>query len=245
MDPQEYEDMFHSEELMWWYIGLRDVLNYYISQHGKKLKILDAGCGTGKNMQFLKDKGYNVFGIDISKEAFAFCKKRGLKNVQVAPVDKIPFGNSLFEVVISTDVLGAFRTEKEAKKVLAEFYRVLRPGGQLVLHCSALPWLHSPHDITTQIVKRYTKTKLLNLLGEKWIIEKASYRIFFLFLPVIVIKLVKEYFPGLNLSKTDQYHPPGIINTVLTSIQLFENLLLRFIDFPWGSSILIVGSKKS
>src|SRR3989344_9468026 len=244
MNQQEYTYMFHAEETMWWYVGLRNVINYYISQRGTHMRILDAGCGTGKNMQFLKEKGHNVYGIDIGQQAIALCKKRGLKQVYKGSIDTIPFPDSSFDCVVATDVLGVFTDQEGAKKALRELYRVVKLGGLLLLHCSAFSCLHSRHDHTTRILKRYTKKELISLLGKKWVVQKISYRIFFLFFPVAMVKWTKQYLPFLHLPKTDHYQPPRILNIIFTGIQLSENYLLRFIDFPVGSSMIVVARKR-
>lgn len=76
MQKHEYYAMYRAEKSLWWYKGLRDVLDYYISQKGQKLKILDAGCGSGMNMKSLLSKAHLVYGIDLSNDAISLCKKR-------------------------------------------------------------------------------------------------------------------------------------------------------------------------
>lgn len=246
MQKDEYHAMYKAEETMWWYRGLRDVLEYYISQKGQKLQILDAGCGTGMNMKFLLAKGHLVQGIDISNVGLTLCKKRGLKNVKKGSVLNIPFQKHLFDAVVCLDVLGSMTSDNSIKIVIEEFHRVLKTEGVLLIHCAALPWLRSPHDTVTNLRVRFLKNQLKTyFLSSSWDIVKCSYRVFFLFPFVAVVKLMKKLFWPLFADKTDQYTPPVTLNSLFFLIQIVENRILQVVDFPIGSSLILIAKKRS
>lgn len=245
MDTHEYEAMYHSEETMWWYKGLRDVVKQTLQQYlPKPCTILDAGCGTGKTMEMLIQQGYRVKGIDSSEEALAFCKKRNLKHIQYGSVTSLPFPDASFDCILCMDVLGMLY-KQDIEKALREFYRVLKPGGIVIIQCAALAWLRSQHDDVTNLHKRYRKHDLIAYLDvSRWQLKKATYRIFFLFLPVMLVKLKKKVLSGkLQEAKTDQYVPPTLLNTLLTAIQIFENKILQKTSLPIGSSVFLVVKK--
>ena len=76
--------MYQVEDKHFWYQGMRKITKTLFDKYlpkNKRLKILDAGCGTGRNILFLKNYG-QVYGLDISPEAIKYCKKRGLKNIK-------------------------------------------------------------------------------------------------------------------------------------------------------------------
>lgn len=247
MQKQEYEDMFHSEDTMWWYVGLRDAIYTTIKSLGKKnLAILDAGCGTGKNSEFLLKNGFKVKSIDLSDEAILLSKLRKIKAIQKASITKIPFKKDTFDVVICTDVLGALQSDDDTKQAISEFYRVLRKGGLVIIQCAALEWLRSQHDDVINFRKRYKRQELEQYFtNSHWTILKLSYRVFFMFLPIMLVKVIKKFtHKSHSNSKTDQYVPPNTINTFLTAIQLLENKLFYKINLPIGSSLFIVAIKR-
>ncbi|MEK7533815.1 MAG: class I SAM-dependent methyltransferase [Patescibacteria group bacterium] len=244
MQKHEYYTMYKTEKNMWWNKGLRDLLQYHLSQKGQKLRILDAGCGTGMNIKFLLSKGHLAYGIDLSTDAVALCKKRRLKTAKKGSILNIPFCKNYFDTVICIDVLGSMTSDQNIQKALEEFYRVLKPNGLLLIHCAALPWLRSPHDAVTNFRVRFLKDKLKSYVSySHWNILKCSYRVFFLFPIVASIKLIKKILWKIAGDNTDQTLTPYILNQAFFSIQLIENRLLRFIDFPIGSSIILVAKK--
>ena len=244
MQKQEYYAMYRAENSLWWYKGLRDVLDYYLSKKGQKLKILDAGCGSGMNIKFLLSKAHLVYGIDLSNDAIFLCKKRQLKNVKKGSILNLPFQNNFFDALICIDVLGSMSSNRNIEKAIEEFYRVLKPNGLLLIHAAALPWLRSPHDVVTNFRVRFLKRKLLSYIySPKWHILKCSYRVFFLFPVVAFIKIIKKILWKVIGDKTDQNITPQILNQVLFYIQYLENKVLRFIDFPVGASLILLAEK--
>jgi len=244
MKKEEYNYMYQVERELWWYRGLRQVIAFYLNTFSDaESKVLDAGCGTGMNMVYLRSRGYRVSGVDVSSEALSFAKKRGLKNLQIASITSLPFPDRSFDAVLNMDVMGLLDTNS-AKRSIKEFYRVLRPGGLLILHCAALEWLRSQHDVASNVKIRYTPHDLRNLFTPtKWRIEKLSFRMFFLFLPLALVKLLRRFTSRRDASG-DLYVPPSPLNTVLFAIEACENFLLPYINYPIGTSIIAVVTKK-
>jgi len=244
MQKYEYYCMYRAEKSLWWYKGLRDILEYYLAQKGQKLRMLDAGCGTGMNIKFLLSKGHLAYGIDLSTDAIALCKKRRLKTVKKGSILNLPFRNNSFDALICIDVLGSMTSDRNIEKALRGFYRILKPNGILLIHCAALPWLRSPHDVVTNFRVRFSKDELLSYIPiSRWNIIKCSYRVFFLFPIVASIKLIKKFIWNVTGDKTDQNVTPQILNRAFFFIQFIENRILRFIDFPIGSSLILIAEK--
>ena len=102
--------------------------------HGTR--ILDAGCGGGRNLVYFLRTGYEVFGVDRSAEAIS--RVRGLAalnpmlpadNFVVAAVEEVPFPDDHFGAVISSAVLHFARDAGHFRAMLGEMWRVLAPGG--------------------------------------------------------------------------------------------------------------------
>lgn len=109
---------------------LGDALAYFSSLEATR--ILDAGCGDGRNLNVLLEKGYVATGADFSMSALDMCLKRLLNERRAivslvhARLDKLPFPDYLYDGILCVDVLGHV---KNIKEVLLEIYRVLTPGG--------------------------------------------------------------------------------------------------------------------
>ena len=248
MFDSEYNLMYLAEEKHWWYVGIRSLLlNCIKILLPNKGKILDAGCGTGKNAQVMLGNGFNVYGLDLSEEALAFSKKRQIKNLTKGSILNLPFKNNSFDLIYSIDSITVLN-EDETQICLNEFYRCIKGNGYLLLNVAAFQWLYSKHDIACNITRRYTKREIVKLVENTGFkIMKSQYRVFFLF-PLIVISrfidkfsVKKDYSEALvkgDLEKTNWF-----VNLFFGYLMSLENFLLRYINLPFGSSIFIVAKK--
>lgn len=102
-------------------------------------KILDAGCGGGRNLVYFLREGFEVFGIDKSENAVEYCRQLAKElapntspeNFQVSTVEKMLFADVSFDLVISSAVLHFATDETHFNQMFNEMWRVLRPGGIL------------------------------------------------------------------------------------------------------------------
>lgn len=99
--------------------------------------ILDAGCGGGRNLVYFLRAGFEVFGVDREPEAVAAVRSLAAElapelpatNFQVAEVDRLPFEAASVDAVLSSAVLHFATDEAHLRRMVAEMWRVLRPGG--------------------------------------------------------------------------------------------------------------------
>lgn len=239
MEIREYKAMFEVEDAHFWYKGMRKITKTLFDKYlpkNKQLKILDAGCGTGRNILFLKNYG-QVSGFDISPYAIKYCKKRGLSNVKIGSVDKILLKNNSFDLVTCFDVLG--QTEvKSVNKSIKKFYRVLKSDGVLLVRVAAYNWLMGYHDKAVHTRHRFEKNELETLLiKNKFRIIKVTYANSFLF-PLAIIKrsLIKTATSDIKLVNRT-------INWLLKIPFLLEALSIRYFNLPFGLSIIILAKK--
>ena len=102
-------------------------------------RVLDAGCGYGRNLVHLLREGCDVFAVDLDPEAVAHVRAlsaslgTGLPpgNFRVAQIDALPFPDGFSDVVLCNSVLHFARDEDHFLAMLVELWRVLRPGGLL------------------------------------------------------------------------------------------------------------------
>lgn len=103
------------------------------------MRVVDAGCGYGRNLIYLMRQGCEIFALDKDTDAVAHVRQlsaslaTGLpaENFQVGTVERMPFPDALADVVVCNAVLHFARDERHFQAMLRELWRVLRPGGML------------------------------------------------------------------------------------------------------------------
>ncbi|QNR86849.1 class I SAM-dependent methyltransferase [Pedobacter riviphilus] len=99
--------------------------------------VLDAGCGTGRNLLYFLRSGVQVYGVDQNPEAIAQLKDLAgafphinpEENFRIAAVEQLPFENESFDLVISSAVLHFAENQEHFEAMLSSMWRVLKPGG--------------------------------------------------------------------------------------------------------------------
>lgn len=234
---------FVVETTHWWWVGRKNIIKKVFSKYleKKEYTILDGGCGTGAGILFLQNYG-KVYGVDLSKEATNFCKKRGLKRIKTADVSKLPYKNNFFDLVCLMDVIEHI---KDDKMVVQEVFRVLKPGGFFLVTVPALPFIYSAHDKDQGHFRRYTKKSLEDLLKSTSFKKiRTTYFNILLSLPIVFIRLLSrlggpvgklaDFDSKLNydISKSKK------INFFLSKIFSFEGVYIQHQDIPFGVSLL-------
>jgi tellurite methyltransferase len=100
-------------------------------------RVLDAGCGSGRNVHFFLKQGFDVFGVDKDPQAVAGVQQMALGFKQdsaaghfvVAEVDELPFGDDSFDLVISSAVLHFAKNLEHFEAMLSSMWRVLKKDG--------------------------------------------------------------------------------------------------------------------
>src|SRR4051812_49087784 len=103
------------------------------------MRVLDAGCGFGRNLVHLLREGYEVFAVDAGGDSIDHVRRlsatfnTGLprENFQIGCIEQMPFADAFAEVVICSAVLHFARDDQQFRAMLADVWRVLRPGGLL------------------------------------------------------------------------------------------------------------------
>lgn len=103
-------------------------------------RILDAGCGAGRHVIMISNLGCIPYGVDYSQSGIEHTIKLLIdsgysqysSNIKKASVDDIPFSNDYFDGLICYGVL-VYLVPEQIKKSISEFFRVLKPGGSIML----------------------------------------------------------------------------------------------------------------
>lgn len=110
-------------------------------------KILDAGCGSGRNMRWFLQNGYSIFGCDIDAERLAIAQEKTGASAEIftqAAVEKMPYVQHEFDAVISNAVLHFAESDVHFMAMLKEMGRVLKPQGILFIRMTSTFGL--PHN---------------------------------------------------------------------------------------------------
>jgi SAM-dependent methyltransferase len=122
-----------------WFGGI-DIYLFDLLLKGRitpEMKLLDAGCGGGRNLTYFFKTGFDVSGVDQSAAAIAEIRSLSAalapnlpaENFRIEAVEKMSFADSTFDVVLSSAVLHFARDENHWDQMVREMWRVLKPGG--------------------------------------------------------------------------------------------------------------------
>ena len=242
MESNEYEIMYRAEDSHWWFKGMESITRIVMGTYyprGGNIRILDAGCGTGAGMAMLSEYGI-VTGFDISPHAIRFSRQRGQEKLVMASAMEIPFANETFDLVTSFDVLYFDQIQDEL--ALQEFFRVLAPGGRILLRVPAFDWLRGIHDLKVSTGHRYTLKELSRKLKKsKFESDFMSYANMILF-PVAVLKRLIERWLPLQ-TESDITVDVKCFNRLFESFLILESRIIKWASLPFGLSIVGVGQK--
>ncbi|WP_224960278.1 class I SAM-dependent methyltransferase [Geomonas subterranea] len=245
MNPAEYRVMFEAEETHWWYVGLHELILAHVTREqgrlGRPLRILDAGCGTGRLCQLLAPLG-EVEGVDASPEAIRYCRRRGAV-AKRRDLNTLVLEPESYDVITCIDVLYHTGVRSDVE-VMKAFRAALRPGGMLVLNLVALEWLRSSHDVAVHTRERYHVPTLSNRLAAAgFIAEKLTFRVGLLFPLIATYRLLRGAWGRRKGGESDVALPSPLVNTLLLRVMRAENALLRRGTLPVGSSLFCVARK--
>lgn len=180
-EPGYYQRLHDIEEQHWWAVGMRDAMPALLRQAlaGKRqLRVLDIGCGTGYLLTQLRQyplAGEPV-GNHLSAHALRFCQRRGASAVAVASATQLPFAPASFDLIVCIDTLQHLSPAGADRKAIAEFARLLRPGGILYLRTNSARG-HAPlHGVDPDQYRRYDLAAVTAMLRDAGLeVERATY----------------------------------------------------------------------
>ncbi len=246
----EYDAMAKCEKELWWYRCLHELTLKKIKESSisSDSEILDAGCGTGGLLAFLKGHGYKqVRGFDLSTDAIDHTKKYSGLDVQLLDILQcdMVYRKNFFDVIICNDILCLLKG-KDDKIAFDKLVSLLKPGGLLLMNLPAGQLFKGTHDVTLNVLRRYSKSQVQNLFGRSAIIKECIYWPFLLS-PLIFIfrssQRLKLAFTKNRDFSSDVKLPLHFLNRLFYKIISWENKNLQ--RKPWGSSIFIVAQKST
>ena len=238
---RDYERQTHEvEDRHWWYRGRRTVLDGVIAGLGlpAHARILDAGCGSGRNMLELARLG-SVTGVELSETSVALARARAAGEVVAGSVLEMPFADDSFDLAVSLDVIEHLEDDLGA---LRELRRTVAPGGALLVTVPAYQWLWSGHDEINHHYRRYTRRSLqrvAELAG--WRQLRTTYFNSLLLPVAILLRVLERVNTKTTESSLDLWVPPAPINWLLERPLALEAALIAHGGrIPAGLSLLAV-----
>lgn len=237
-----YKQMFENELSHGWYLGTRRHLIKTLKQNIKtNARILDAGAGTGGTIKFLRRAGFrNIIGVEKSDIAITYSRQRSLK-IQKGDINRLPFKKETFDAVICLDVL--YHKGVNLNLAISEFQRVLKNGGLLYIQEPAFNFLKSHHDLAISTERRFTQKTIAKIINESGFkIIKLTYLNTFMFIPIAMKRIIDKYRHTKEIS-SDVVPLSPALNWLITNSLTIESLLLRYMSFPFGFSIICLAKK--
>lgn len=245
MEKPEYEATYRLEDNHWWFVGMRRVtdrlLAPYVDGVDRWERLLDAGCGTGGNSSWLSRYCRHLVSMDISPVALSLFQARGAEELLQASAAWAPFGAESFDAVTCFDVISHIPPDDD-RRALDEFYRLLRPGGLLVLRVPAYEWLRAGHDEVLHTTRRYTAAELTRrLVSAGFRVLRLTYANTILFPVAAARRLLQK--AGLIGKGTDLVALPAYLNRLFLTAMRTEARLVSNLDLPFGLSIMTIAQK--
>ncbi len=243
MKEHTYPIMFRVEQEHWWYTGRRKILSGFVEEICRQVtdrrpRILDVGCGTGASLLMLSEYG-EAEGVDISEDALAFCRERGLDKVSLGAGEKLPYEDSTFDLVTALDVVEHMDDDLAG---LREMRRVLRPGGRVLLFVPTFMFLWGLQDDVSNHRRRYRMPELQRVLEQAGFeIERTTYANITFFMPILAMRKLMRL-TGIKAESENNINVSAL-NGVLARMLGAESFVLRYMNIPFGVSGLCVARK--
>lgn len=256
IETADLRRMFEVEDAHWWFDGMEAITARLLDHRlppgprrapgGGPPRVLDAGCGTGRNLRFLSTHfgTDRVWGLDFSAFALGCCAQRGFNGrLARGSVNLLPFADAAFDLVTSFDVLVTGGVDVPA--ALREFARVLRPGGAVLLRVAAYDWLRGRHDREWAVAHRFRREEVRQRLAAAGLeVIHASYANAALF-PVALLKRGLERLrpPASASDLTLGAGRESLAARVLRRTLAAEAPWVAGPGLPWGLSLFALATR--
>ena len=262
MQTDEYLKLAEVEDRMWYFRSLHRHVRREVEAHFKKpsgsteasdggvanagssgrIHVLDAGCGTGGLILRLRaaHPEWKYSGIDFMPLACELARERcGPEvDVRVASITDLPFADESFDAVVSADVICQVVNPEDAMR---EFFRVLRPGGVVVINVPAYMWMWSYHDDSCETKHRYTRPEIDGLFRAAGFVERRTTHWNALPFPLLWAK--RKIFRTSRDTSDVKLYPAPIEAGFNTLMALERSWLESGGRWAWGTSVFGVARK--
>lgn len=245
MEETEYRRMYDTEDDHWWFRGVRLYMEDVLWERLRGMPLLlDAGCGSGGNLEWLRGLGFQAMGFDLSFTGAQLSRGRN-KNVFAADINRLPYADNSFDAVLCCNVFESAEVDEAA--ALAELSRALRPGGFALLTLSARSVPAGAHDKAVHCVRRYGRDDIRRTFNAAGFRVRKIRGLFGTMLPLFMVyrgarRALSRI--GLGSSGSDVFPLPSLIDKLLFAWVGADAFLSQLFPFPFGSTYLVLLEKK-
>lgn len=233
------------EQEHWWFVSRRSIIDTVLRSRlasvGSRSAILDAGCGTGGNLDLLSGLSGDVTGLEMEPGAAEIARSKSGKAVFIGSLpDQVPFADGSFDLIVLLDVLEHIEDDMGA---LVSLTAKLKPGGHLIITVPAFSFLWSKHDESHHHKRRYRLHELTGKMRRCHLVPTyASYFNTWLFPLIALVRMLQKTVRLFD--KTDDLSMPSpLLNKLLTEVMSSERHILKRGKLPFGVSIMAIGQK--
>jgi len=234
------------EDTLWWMRGRKAIIKEYLeraTQHGAISNIMDIGCGSGGNLEVLRDFG-SVFGVEPSETLARRARSRGIAETifeqDVLQRDEI----RNMQLLTMFDVLEHIEDDEA---FLTQLQQNAAPGHRLLVSVPAGPFLYSEHDRILHHYRRYTNKMLRSTLEKSgYQVLHSSYFMSILFPLALLARVKEKLMTGLGKKSTtvELGALPPILSIPFETTLKTEAILSRKLRFPLGLWLFALAIKK-
>ncbi len=239
------------EDRHWWFASRTRALEAVLQKVNRRrdLAILDVGSGAGNMYHHLSRYG-DVIGVDSYPAPVKEGERRGY-DIRLGDAKRTDFEDGSFDLVTALDVI---EHDTEDLAILREAYRVLKPGGLMLISVPAFQWLWTFNDDINDHKRRYTAAELNGKLRDTGFTPlHATYNNFLVF-PLALLMIVlnkrkeapadlKSHYFDEDAYQVDMQPTHPVVNTVLTAVGIVEQQLLKVVPLPIGTGLIAIARK--
>ncbi|WP_217362459.1 class I SAM-dependent methyltransferase [Ruegeria arenilitoris] len=242
MERGTYDRMSRNEDVHWWFAGRRDVIRATIDRLislPENARILEAGCGTGGNLEMLMGLGeLDAFEYDAEARAIA-AEKSCLEIAYGALPNDIPNQDKKYDLIALFDVLEHIEDDRATLEGLSGY---LAGDARLFVTVPALPWMWSSHDEMHHHFRRYTKNSLKEVSERAGLEVEYSFYFNSLLFPIAVgLRRFKALF---HKETADDAMPSDWVNKILYRVFSTERHFVGRFHAPIGLSVCAILKRK-
>ena len=240
MDRAAYDGMSAIENRHWWFVARRSIIASLIDRIDlpEVPRILEAGCGTGGNLELLADYG-QLDAFEYDDDARALSAAKGICPVRFGALpDRVDSGNAPYDLIAMLDVLEHIDDDRAS---LATLGTLLARDGRMIVTVPAVPSLWSNHDVLHHHKRRYTRDGLSAVFAAAGlVVEDIGYFNSLLF-PLALAQRLAARVTGSE-QPVDSL-PAKPLNAALQAVFSAERHMLGKVRFPIGLSLYAIARR--
>ena len=238
--PARLERILRMERTHFWFIARRRLVERLLRRSGAPpgAAVLDTGVGGGLFCERLAAAGYRMTALDFLPAGLQRLQREApAVGLVQSSAESIALSSASFDAALALDVLEHIDDIAAAR----ELFRVLRPGGALLVTVPAFPFLWSYRDTAAGHRRRYRRRALRQLLSSAgFTVETTGYYQCLLFPLAILSRWAgRRTAAARDLEDT----PPGPLNRLFCAFSLAEVYLGSVLPWPYGSSLFAVARR--